>query len=426
MGESGASGESRSPRFLVRCAPEYRITGEGLCQTWGMENLTPNTINAQSTQEASPRSWSTVRGCARLVLGLFLVLVAPVQLAIAFYEQAHHGMGEAVDWPNWTGWVMVLCGIGVLWRGAGLRRAGRQKSALIAEKWADLERQRDEVERTFSTLVGAGHYENALTARYELARAERAKVGRRIAEHRSPGFFASLSEASGGTEDEILVQMERLADADTAIMAARDFFGFAPGWRDVWKTEIGPIIEDLDVLDDVADTLESVTTDTRLLMDIEAFRERLGDDKDTVSDLGKRLEGGQVGPAQALDELDRITGEARARTAELIEATLAADASARGRQRYARWKNAGITLTAANAEYDAAYWSEEADTDIEYNPAATIRLVANSAGVGFEGLPAPATGVLSTGRSLIYLLPMYLDRYLSDDVDEAGEGSSST
>lgn len=426
MGESGASGESHSPRFLVRCAPEYRITGEGLCQTWGMENLTPNTINAQSTQEASPRSWSTVRGCARLVLGLFLVLVAPVQLAIAFYEQAHHGMGEAVDWPNWTGWVMVLCGIGVLWRGAGLRRAGRQKSALIAEKWADLERQRDEVERTFSTLVGAGHYENALTARYELARAERAKVGRRIAEHRSPGFFASLSEASGGAEDEILVQMERLADADTAIMAARDFFGFAPGWRDVWKTEIGPIIEDLDVLDDVADTLESVTTDTRLLMDIEAFRERLGDDKDTVSDLGKRLEGGQVGPAQALDELDRITGEARARTAELIEATLAADASAHGRQRYARWKNAGITLTAANAEYDAAYWSEEADTDIEYNPAATIRLTANSAGVGFEGLPAPATGVLSAGRSPIYLLPMYLDQYLSDDVDEAGEGSSST
>ena len=391
-----------------------------------MENLTPNTINAQSTQEASPRSWSTVRGCARLVLGLFLVLVAPVQLAIAFYEQAHHGMGEAVDWPNWTGWVMVLCGIGVLWRGVGLRRAGRQKSALIAEKWAGLERQRDEVERTFSTLVGAGHYENALTARYELARAERARVGCRIAEHRSPGFFASLSEASGGTEDEILVQMERLADADTAIMAARDFFGFAPGWRDVWKTEIGPIIEDLDVLDDVADTLESVTTDTRLLMDIEAFRERLGDDKDTVSDLGKRLEGGQVGPAQALDELDRITGEARARTAELIEATLAADASARGRQRYARWKNAGITLTAANAEYDAAYWSEQADTDIEYNPAATIRLVANSAGVGFEGLPAPATGVLSTGRSLIYLLPMYLERYLTDDVDEAGEGSSST
>ena len=388
--------------------------------------MTPNTINIQAAQENSRRSWSAVRGCARLVFGLFLVLVAPVQLAIAVYDQALHSMGEAVDWPNWTGWVMALCGVGVLWRGAGLRRAGRQKVALIAEKWAALESQRTEVERVFSALAGAGNYESALTARYELARAERARVGSRIAEHRSPGFFASLSETSSGAGDEILARMERLADADTAITDARDFFGLAPGWHDVWKTEVGPIIEDLDVLDDVADTLECVTTDARILMEVEAFRERLGDDKDTVADLGKRLEGRQVGPAAALEELDRITGEARARTAELIEDSLLTDLSPLGRQRYARWKDMGIRLTAANAEYDAAYWSQDADTDIEYNPAATIRLTANSAGVDLEGLPAPATGVLTDGRSSIYLLPMYLDQYLTDEVDEAGGGSSAT
>lgn len=391
-----------------------------------MVNIAPNSINAQATRESSRRSWSAVRGFARLILGLFLVLVAPLQLAIAVYDQAHHGMGEAVDWPNWTGWVMVLCGIGVLSRGAGLRRSGRQKMAEIAEKWAALERQRSEVERVFSDLVGAGHYEIGLTARHEHARAERTRVGARIAAHRSPGFFASLSEASGGAEDKILAQMDRLAHADAAIMAARDFFACAPGWRDVWKTEIGPIIEDLDVLDDVADTLESVNAAPGILAEIEAFRERVGDHKDTVNDLGKRLEAGQVGPAQALEELDRITGEARARTAELIEDSLLTDASPLGRQRYARWKDMGIRLTAANAEYDAAYWSQDADTDIEYNPAATIRLTANSAGVDLEGLPAPATGVLTDGRSSIYLLPMYLDRYLSDDLDEAGEGSSST
>lgn len=391
-----------------------------------MINTAPNTINAQVAEGTSRRSWSTLRGCARLVLGLFLVLVAPLQLAIAVYDQAHHGLGDAVEWPNWTGWVMVLCGIGVLWRGAGLRRAGRQQITMLADKWAALESQREQVERTFSTLIGAGHYESALTARYELARAERARVSARIAEHRAPGFFASLSEASSGAGDEILAQMERLADADAAIIAARDLFAFAPGWRDVWKSEIGPIIEDLDVLDDVADTLESVNTDPGILAEIEAFRERVGDHKDTVNDLGKRLEDGQVGPAQALEELDRITNEARARTAELIEATLATDASPRGRRRYARWKGEGISLSAANAEYDGCYWSEDADNDIEYNPVATIRLTANSAGVDFEGLPAPATGVLSAGRSPIYLLPMYLDRYLTDDVDEAGEGSSSS
>ena len=391
-----------------------------------MVNMASNSINAQATRESSRRSWSAVRGFLRLVLGLFLLLVAPLQLVIAIYDHVHHGMGEAVDWPNWTGWVMVLCGIGVLSRGAGLRRSGRQKMAEIAEKWAALEKQRSEGERMFSALIGAGHYEVGLTARYEHARAERARVGARIAAHRSPGFFASLSEASGGAEDEILAQMDRLADADAAMMAARDLFSFAPGWRDVWKSEIGPIIEDLDVLDDVADTLESVNTDPGVLAEIEAFRERVRDHKDTVNDLGKRLEDGQVGPAQALEELDRITGEARARTAELIEATLATDASPRGRRRYARWKGEGISLSVANAEYDGCYWSEDADNDIEYNPSATIRLITNSAGVDFEGRPAPATGVLVAGRSPIYLLPMYLDRYLSDDVDEAGEGSSST
>ena len=390
-----------------------------------MVNMAPNSINAQATRESSRRSSSAVRGFLRFVLGLFLLLVAPLQLAIAIYDQAHHGMGESVDWPNWTGWVMALCGIGVLWRGAGLRRSGDQKMAMIAEKWAALESRRAEVERVFSTLVGAGHYETGLTARHECARVERVRVGARIAEHTPPGFFASLSEASAGAGDEILARMERLADADAAIMAARDFFALAPGWRDVWKTEVGPIIEDLDILDDVADTLESVNTDPRILMDIEAFRERVGDDKDTVNELGTRLEGGQIAPAQALEELDRITNEARERTAELIEATLANDASAQGRQRYARWKNMGIRLTAANAEYDAAYWSQDADTDIEYNPAATIRLIANSAGVDLEGLPAPATGVLTDGRSSVYLLPMYLEQYLTDEVDEAG-GSSST
>ena len=390
-----------------------------------MVNMTPNAANTRAPRGTSRRSWSAARGFLRLVVGLFLSLTAPLQLAIAIYDPAHHGMGETVAWPHWSGWVMALCGIGVLWGGISLRRSRRQKMTAIAQTWASLEKQRAQVERVFSALVGAGHYESGLTARYECARAERVRVGARIEEYRSPGFFASLSEASGGAEDEILAQMAGLADADAAIMAARDLFAFAPGWRDVWNSEIGPIIEDLDVLDDVADSLEAIGTEAHILTDIEAFRERVGDYKDTVISLRERLEGRQLGPAQAMEELDRITNEARACTAELIEATLATDASSQGRARYARWKGMGIALTAANAEYDGAYWSEDADTDVEYNPAATIRLIANSAGVDLNGLPAPATGVLTAGRASIYLLPMYLDRYVTGEVGAAGGGSSS-
>ena len=390
-----------------------------------MADMTNNESRKRATGETARRSWSSVRGCARLVLGLFLVLAPPVHLGVAAYNQAQHEPMDAMGWPHWTAWVMVACGIGVLWNGWGLRRSRRQKMAMVAEKWEALESRRGDVERVFNSLVGAGHYERELSARYECARGERARLAARIAEHRSPGFFASLSEASGGEEDEILAQMERLGDADTAIMAARDLFALAPGWRDVWKTEVGPIFQDLDVLDDVADTLEAIGTDPRIMTDVEAFREHVGDHKDAVHDLGKRLEDGQILPAQALEELDRIANEARARTAELIEATLVADASPQGRERYARWKGAGISLTAANGEYDSEYWSEAADTDIEYNPQATIRLIANSAGVHLHGQPAPTTGILTTARWRVYLLPMYLERYLTDRVDGSGESSLS-
>ena len=65
-------------------------------------------------------------------------------------------MGETVDWPNWTGWVMALCGIGVLWGGVSCRRSRRQKMRTIAQEWASLEAQRVQVERVFSALVASG------------------------------------------------------------------------------------------------------------------------------------------------------------------------------------------------------------------------------------------------------------------------------
>ena len=194
-----------------------------------MVDATTNESDRWATGETSRGSWSAVRGCARLVLGLFLVLAPPVHLGVAAYHRAQHEPMDAMGWPHWTAWVMVACGIGVLWNGWGLRRSRRQKMAMVSEKWDALESRRGDVERVFNSLVRAGHYERELSARYECARGERARLAARIAEHRSPGFFASLSKTAEGGEDEILAQIDRLADADTAMMAARDFFGVAPG-----------------------------------------------------------------------------------------------------------------------------------------------------------------------------------------------------
>ena len=105
-----------------------------------MANTTPSVASTRVERGTSRRSWSAARGLLRLVVGLFLLLTAPLQLAIAIYDQVHHGMGAAVDWPNWTGWVMALCGIGVLWSGVSRRRSGREKMTTIAQTWESLEK----------------------------------------------------------------------------------------------------------------------------------------------------------------------------------------------------------------------------------------------------------------------------------------------
>ena len=124
-----------------------------------MADATTNESDRWATGETSRGSWSAVRGCARLVLGLFLVLAPPVHLGVAAYHQAQHEPMDAMGWPHWTAWVMVACGIGVLWNGWGLRRSRRQKMALVAEKWDALESRRGDVECVFNSLVRAGQYE---------------------------------------------------------------------------------------------------------------------------------------------------------------------------------------------------------------------------------------------------------------------------
>ena len=55
----------------------------------------------------------SVRGCARLLAGLALVLVAPVWLGISVSA----GATQALARPTWYAWVTTLVGIGLWVRG---------------------------------------------------------------------------------------------------------------------------------------------------------------------------------------------------------------------------------------------------------------------------------------------------------------------
>ena len=101
----------------------------------------------------------SVRGCARLLAGLALVLVAPVWLGISVSA----GATQALARPTWYAWVTTLVGIGLWVRGWMLRRLARENIRKACDEWDALEKRHLEVERVFRPLLGTGRYDRGLT-----------------------------------------------------------------------------------------------------------------------------------------------------------------------------------------------------------------------------------------------------------------------
>ena len=86
---------------------------------------------------------------------------------------------------------------------------------------------------------------------------------------------------------------------------------------------------------------------------------------------------------QALDELDRIAAESRARLTKLIGQALVADTSSSGRARYEHWEsNRGGTVSASDVLYKGTYLSD--GHRHEYSSSTSSADYGSSSG-GFSG-----------------------------------------
>ena len=370
--------------------------------------MTSQATETMSHAPQHPRSvMRSVRGCARLVAGLALFLVAPVWLAIAVSVDATH----AVLWPTWYAWVATLAGIGLWARGWMLRGLARENMRKASDEWEALEKHHLEVERAFLPLLGAGCYDRGLTARLEAARAEREKLRVCLATVVTPPFLASLSAATARETDVIIKDFHGLMDAHVALMAACDLFALAPAWRAVWDNEVGPVYEDLTVVETLTETVQSRSMDPTVLSMAASLVLWLDEQRLAVNELGASLERAQMDPAEALTQLDRIADEARVRLVRLIETALCADTSMIGRRRYKRWRNgAGEKLRTNETRYLGAY--RIAGVTYTYNPAQAIRLTANSAGINLKGSAAHSAALFTAFGAQLYVPPAYLHRYL--------------
>lgn len=349
----------------------------------------------------------SARGCARLLAGLALFLVAPVWLGIAVSVGASHSM----LWPTWYAWVATLAGIGLWVRGWMLRGFARENMRKASDEWEALEKRHLEVEHAFLPLLGTGRYDRGLAARLEAARAARENLRARLATVVTPPFLASLSAATAREADVIVKDFHGLMDAHVAMLAACDLFTLTPAWRRVWENELGPVYEDLTVVETITQTVQSRSMDPMVLSMAASLILWLNEQRLAVNELGASLERAQMDPAEALTQLDRIADEARVRLVRLVEAALGADTSMIGQRRYKRWrKGAGEKLRTNETRYLGAY--RIAGVTYTYNPAQAIRLTANSAGINLKGSAAHSTALFTAFGAQLYVPPAYLHRYL--------------
>ena len=349
----------------------------------------------------------SVRGCVRLLAGLTLFLVVPVWLGIG----VSIGATQAPAWPTWYAWVTTLAGIGLWVRGWMLRRVTRENMRKACDEWEALEKRHHEVERAFCPLLGAGSYDRGLRARLEAARAERDNLRARIAAEVSIPFLASQSAATARETRTIVGDFHGLMDAHVALMAACDLFALAPAWRAVWDNELGPVYEDLTVVETLTETVQRRRSDPTVLSMAASLTAWLNGQRLAASDLGASLERAQMDAAEALTQLDRIADEARVRLVRLIEAALGADTSMIGQRRYKRWRmGAGEKLRANETRYLGAY--RIGGVTYTYNPAQAIRLTATSAGINLTGSAAHSAPIFTAFGAQLYVPPAYLHRYL--------------
>lgn len=370
-----------------------------------MTSLAVDALN--QAPERPNTSWRSLRGVLRIAAGLLLFLVTPAWFAVTSAVD----VPESLVWPTWYAWVTSFMGIVVWARGWMLRRLARDNIRRAAEEWEALEKRHLEVERAFCPLLVAGRYDRGLTARLEAARAERDSLRARIAAGVSIPLLASLSAATARETETIVGDFHGLMDAHVALMAACDLFALAPAWRAVWDNELGPVYEDLTVVETLTESVQRRSREPSVLSMAASLTAWLNEQRLAANDLGASLECAQMDPAEALTQLDRIADEARVRLVRLIETALAADTSTIGKRRYKRWrKGAGEKLRANETRYLGAY--RIAGVTYTYNPAQAIRLTANSAGINLKGSAAHSTALFTAFGAQLYVPPAYLHRYL--------------
>lgn len=153
-----------------------------------------------------------------------------------------------------------------------------------------------------------------------------------------PGFCEALTQ---GVNDRSSALMRRALSLDylnDVFIRAAEFFNCRPGWEGVWMNEIGPVIEDLEVLARLTDEAKKHVKTAEISQASDTTAQWICEKQTRLQELKEEIRQGSITPAGGLEKLEEISRDTRRRAQRVILLALKADSSTHGKERYQFWK----------------------------------------------------------------------------------------
>ena len=246
-----------------------------------------------------------------------------------------------------------------------------------------------------------------------------------------PGFCEALTQ---GVNDRSSALMRRAISIDhmnDVFICAAEFFNCRPGWEGVWMNEIGPVIEDLEVLARLTDEAKKHVKTAEISQASDTTAQWICEQQMRLQELKEEIRQGSITPAGGLEKLEEISRDTRRRAQRIILLALKADSSTHGKERYQYWKEQQSRRGDSTiVPYKGRHYLGGMVSF--YEPSTTILLNSQSAGVNLGSIKFSSSGTYiepaDGGHNWAIYSPIEANHraYLSARIWKPGSGSSDS
>lgn len=370
---------------ILAVSPSYRKVG-----TYFGEDVKVSSSKQSKIQEAAKddfRSGEWSQG-----------MLQAAQAAAKYVPDSSGNGGGDSDFPPLYSFAMLIAGAANLLRGFRLRSSTKRNLREARAHWDVVQADRYRAEQAFVGIGDAGKYKTGLDMRYKRYQSDFVEAGKEWDEIGNPTFLQTLSAALNNASADLRQRTESMDASDDTFAAAAEFFNLGAGWVDVWMKEIGPVMEDLEVLCELVTSVSEEMGTPDAIRGRDEILQWSSQQMALIDSLKEQLAKGGITPIAALEKLDEIAEGTRRWAKGIILASLKADPSSNSDKRYEQWENSQKEREAADSADYTGYYHLNGVLH-NYDPAKTIRLNSQSAGIDLAALKAAAFGTYAGWNS---------------------------